>query len=69
MSEQPVALETLYRQAAEDMLIAVYVPEAEYLTHEQALDLALVRDLAAAQALRADVTQLDLPAAMMAALR
>ena len=68
MSE-PVPLEKLYRQAAEAMLIAVYVPEAEYLTHEQALDLALVRDMAAAQALRADVTQLDMTAAMLAALQ
>lgn len=69
MSEQPVALETLYRQAAEDMLIAVYVPEAEYLTREQALNLALVRDVAAAQALHADATQLDMTAAMLAALQ
>jgi hypothetical protein len=44
--EQP--LETVWRQVAEDMLIYTYVPEADRIGHEQALQLALERDQIAA---------------------
>lgn len=40
-----------WRDLAEDMLILTYVPEANLLTRDEALELALERDLAAANAL------------------
>lgn len=43
--------EAIAKQEAEDILIAVYVPGAEHLTHAEALKLAQERDLEAAMAL------------------
>ena len=40
-----------WRELAADMLILTYVPEADRLTRQDALELALERDLAAANAL------------------
>jgi hypothetical protein len=49
------AAEGAWRQVAEDMLIIAYVPEADQLSHEQALQLALERDEIAARQLAIDV--------------
>ena len=40
-----------WRELATDMLILTYVPEADRLTRQDALELALERDLAAANSL------------------
>ena len=40
-----------WRELAADMLILTYVPEADRLTRQDALELALERDLAAANSL------------------
>ncbi len=50
-----VAVE-IWKDIAEDMLIAAYVPEAEHLTREEALKLALERDKEAAMQLYEDAT-------------
>lgn len=46
--------EKVWRHMAEEMLIAVYVPDAEGMTRAEALELALERDKAAALALQND---------------
>lgn len=63
-TEIEIAIDNLaetWREIAEDMLIKTYVPEADYLSRKDALELALERDLAAATALEESV--LDMKAA------
>ncbi len=64
MSEQITTPLLEWKKRAEDKLIEVYVPEADYLPRETALDLAIKRDALAAQALIDDINStLDLKAA------
>lgn len=49
------AYDDLMRSITEDVLIGVYVPEADQLDHGAALQIALERDEAAARQLAADV--------------
>ncbi len=60
--------EAFWRQVVEDSLIAAYVPEAELLSHQEALDLALSRDLEAARRVCEDATTLQLEAAVKVAV-
>jgi hypothetical protein len=46
--------EIIWRHMAEETLIAVYVPDAEGMTHAEALALALERDKEAALTLQDD---------------
>lgn len=45
-------------QEHEDVLIAAYVPEADVLSREEALELAFLRNLEASSELAADVSEL-----------
>ena len=49
--------EGCWRKVAEEMLIAAYVPESDQLSYDQALQIALERDEAAARQLATDVLQ------------
>ena len=44
----------VWKEVAEEMLIQVYVPEADQMTREEALELALERDLQRAADLQTD---------------
>lgn len=46
--------EMIWRHMAEETLIAVYVPDAEWMARVEALELALERDKEAALALQGD---------------
>jgi len=64
MNEQFLTPLLEWKQKAEDKLIEVYVPEAEFLSRENALDLAIKRDALAAKALIDSInSSLDLKAA------
>ena len=51
--KEPLSLED-QKRLEEDMLISIYVPEAEYLSREEALQLAAKRDHDAAMTLEED---------------
>lgn len=52
---KPTESEESWREFAEDLLIRVYVPEAEQLTRQEAIELAMERDEQAARELYEDV--------------
>lgn len=52
--EKHISEET-WRKISEDILIAVYVPEADQMSREDALDLAMERDRSASEVLVEDV--------------
>jgi len=47
-------MSSVWQQIAEDELIAAYVPDAEIMSHDEALHLALARDAEAAGNLQED---------------
>jgi hypothetical protein len=49
-----------WQELAEDILIRVYVPEADQMSHQDALRLAQERDIEAARNLYIDVAQIQL---------
>ncbi len=56
-------------QEHEDALIAAYVPEADVLSREEAVELAFLRNLEASSELAADVSELRFVAALDALKR